>query len=46
MKKVVLSLVILFFINACNASEELSKQATAFYSDNNFQKTMEMNNKR
>lgn len=27
---------------ACFASEELSKQATAFYSDNNFQKTMDL----
>jgi tetratricopeptide (TPR) repeat protein len=29
-------------INFCFASEELSKQATAFYSDNNFDKTMEL----
>lgn len=27
---------------ACFASEDLSKQATAFYSDNNFNKTMEL----
>lgn len=29
-------------INICFASDELSKQATAFYSDNNFDKTMEL----
>ena len=28
--------------NPCFANNELSKQATAFYSDNNFQKTMEL----
>lgn len=28
--------------SVCFASEELSKQATAFYSDNNFQKTMDL----
>lgn len=27
---------------ACYASDELSKQATAFYSDNNYQKTMDL----
>lgn len=27
---------------ACFASDELSKQATAFYSDNNYQKTMDL----
>lgn len=37
--------VLLFFvlgINTCFASVELSKQATAFYSDNNFNKTLEL----
>ena len=29
-------------MSPCFASEELSKQATAFYSDNNFQKTLEL----
>lgn len=38
-------LVLLLFIwstTNCFASEDLSKQAVAFYSDNNFNKTMEM----
>ena len=42
MKKIVLILFLLFGVNSCFASSELSKQATAFYSDNNFQKTMEL----
>lgn len=42
MKRVVLSLLFILGTNFCIASEELSKQATAFYSDNNYQKTMEM----
>ena len=42
MKRFLLSLCLLFFALQAFASEELSKQATAFYSDNNFQKTMEM----
>jgi tetratricopeptide (TPR) repeat protein len=29
-------------VNTCFASHELSQQATAFYSDNNFQKTLEL----
>ena len=35
---------ILIFIagTVCFASDDLSKQATAFYSDNNFQKTMDL----
>ena len=33
---------LLLFSTACFASEDLSKQATAFYSDNNFQKTMDL----
>lgn len=36
-------LIILFFMtNSCFANEELSKQATAFYSDNNRNKTMDL----
>lgn len=38
-------LTILFLISGmvqCFASDELSKQATAFYSDNNYEKTMEL----
>ena len=31
-----------FLISPCFANEELSKQATAFYSDNNFHKTLEL----
>ena len=43
MKKIVLLFALLLFVmNLCFASEELSKQAVAFYSDNNFQKTMEL----
>ena len=43
MKKIVLLFALLLFgMNLCFASEELSKQAVAFYSDNNFQKTMEL----
>lgn len=42
MKKILLSIIIFLGINSAIAQEELSKQATAFYSDNNFQKTMEM----
>ena len=29
-------------INLCHAADDLSKQATAFYSDNNYSKTMEL----
>ena len=42
MKRFLLSLCLLIFLSPVFASEELSKQATAFYSDNNFQKTMEL----
>lgn len=34
--------VLLLAGSVCFASEELSKQATAFYSDNNFNKTMDL----
>ena len=33
---------LLFAGCACFASEDLSKQATAFYSDNNYNKTMDL----
>ena len=44
MKKFVLILGLILSLNSCYAAttEELSKQATAFYSDNNFHKTMEL----
>lgn len=42
MKRVVFLFAFLLGVNLCSASTELSQQATAFYSDNNFQKTMEM----
>ena len=44
MKRIVLILGLLLSFNTCLAatSDELSKQATAFYSDNNFHKTMEL----
>ena len=42
MKGLLISLLIFLGISSCYASNELSKQATAFYSDNNFQKTMEL----
>ena len=35
-------ILLLIIGNICFASEDLSKQATAFYSDNNFQKTMDL----
>ena len=43
-KRVVALFSILIFGNCCFAAapDELSKQATAFYSDNNFDKTMEL----
>lgn len=38
-----IALTLLFIsTSVCFANEELSKQATAFYSDNNFQKTMDL----
>lgn len=42
MKRLVLLLVLFLGINGCFANEELSKQATAFYSDNNHNKTMDL----
>lgn len=43
MRRLFLLLFLLCFnLNFVIASEELSKQATAFYSDNNFQKTMDL----
>ena len=43
MKRLVLLLLISFCcINSSFANSELSQQATAFYSDNNFQKTMDL----
>lgn len=42
MRVIVLLLCLILGINFCQASEELSKQATAFYSDNNYAKTMEL----
>lgn len=42
MKRILLIAVSLFTLNSCFGTEELSKQATAFYSDNNFQKTMDL----
>lgn len=41
MKKIVAFLLFLIG-NVCIAAEDLSKQATAFYSDNNYQKTMDL----
>ena len=42
MKRLVLSILMILVMSPCLASDELSKQATAFYSDNNFQKTLEL----
>lgn len=42
MRRVLLLLGIALSINLCFATDDLSKQATAFYSDNNFHKTMEL----
>lgn len=42
MKRAFLLLAIILGINVCFASSELSQHATAFYSDNNFQKTLEL----
>ena len=42
MRKGLVLFFVLLFMNACFGSDELSKHATAFYSDNNFDKTMEM----
>lgn len=42
MKRALLLAFIIFSTNCSFASNELSKQATAFYSDNNFGRTMEL----
>lgn len=42
MKKIFLILLSLFFMNIVFASENLSKQAVAFYSDNNLNKAMDL----
>ena len=42
MKRVVFLICLVVGINSCFASDELSKQATAFYSDNNYNKTMDL----
>ncbi len=42
MKKFLTILFLILGMIQCFASEELSKQATAFYSDNNYDKTMEL----
>lgn len=42
MKKTLLIITFMISINSCFANEELSKQAVAFYSDNNFNKTMDL----
>ncbi len=42
MKRAFLLVAIIFCVNCAFASEELSRQATAFYSDNNYTKTMEL----
>lgn len=42
MKRALLFLLFILGINTCFASEDLSKQATAFYSDNNYNRTMDL----
>ena len=42
MKRIALLFVLFMGVNCCFANEELSKQATAFYSDNNHHKTMDL----
>ena len=42
MRKFLLIIVVLFFAVPCFAGNDFSKQATAFYSDNNYNKTLEM----
>ena len=42
MKKIFVFCSIFLLCNCCFASDELSKQAVAFYSDNNFDKTLDM----
>lgn len=42
MKRVVLILLSSLILNTCFASDDLSKQATAFYTDNNYNRTMDL----
>lgn len=42
MKKILVLVCLFIGLNSVYASTELSKQAVAFYSDNNFQKTLEL----
>ena len=42
MKRLILVLAMIVGIGSCFAGDELSKQATAFYSDNNYNKTLEL----
>lgn len=42
MKKISLLIVFILCANVCFGQNELSQQATAFYSDNNFQKTLDL----
>lgn len=42
MRVIFILVLMLLGIDICFASNELSKQATAFYSDNNYDKTMEL----
>lgn len=42
MKKFLVLLFLIFFTNIALASDELSKQAIAFYSDNNFNKSLDL----
>ncbi len=42
MKRIALLLFLIMGTNLCFASDDLSKQAVAFYSDNNFNKTMDL----
>lgn len=42
MRRVIIILSLFLGVTSCFATEELSQQATAFYSDNNYQKTMEL----
>ena len=42
MRRIVLLVFLMLFTNSVLASQDLSKQAVAFYSDNNFNKTMDL----
>ena len=42
MKRLVLLFLISLIMKPCFATNSLSKQATAFYSDNNFQQTLDL----